>query len=177
MIVSVPGVHLQGFFCDNLNVSCCLISSIWLWGTENTWLQICAKPLAMDLRDSESSDNSESSEEETSSPEPLIAAFGKVEELKDVSSQNSGVFFLGVELSNLFYRTINQSNNLSNTSKVGMTLLHDHSGKLFGKKKPTIKDIIINQKVGLTISNIHLFCSFHVFNPLVVGERNISFQT
>ena len=52
-----------------------------------------------------------------------------------------------------------------------MSLLHDHSGKLFGKKKPTIRDIIINQQVGLTFWNIYLYCVFHVFNPLIVAGK------
>ena len=47
---------------------------------------------AMDIRDSESSGSSDSSEEDISSPEPLIAAFQKVEHLKNVSSQNSFFF-------------------------------------------------------------------------------------
>lgn len=30
--------------------------------------------------------------------------------------------------------------------KVGMTLVVDHSGKVFGKKKPTLKDLQINHE-------------------------------
>ncbi len=31
-------------------------------------------------------------------------------------------------------------------AKVGMTLVIDHSGKVFSKHKPTLKDVIVNQE-------------------------------
>ena len=32
-------------------------------------------------------------------------------------------------------------------AQVGMSLVTDHSGKLHTKKKPTIKDVLVNQQV------------------------------
>ena len=41
--------------------------------------------------------------------------------------------------------------------KVGMTLVIDHSGKVFSKKKPTLKDLALNQEVlalSLSLKNV-----------------------
>ncbi len=54
----------------------------------------------------------------------------------------------------VFFEKTNWENNLqhlfggSNPIQVGMTLVVDHSGRLFTKRKPTIKDVTTNCEAG-----------------------------